>query len=136
MSIFDDALAAARDAVRSTFGMEMVITAMRAGDYTAGQPDPARPAYGAVGVLHEHSTVRGGEDGITASSDGSRRSGGGVDVATAPTRISFDMADLRHGIPAAGTRIDMPGAGRRFEVAHAAPPNGGRCILYVTEVAP
>lgn len=136
MAIFDDALAAARDAVKSTFGQSMVVTALRASDYCAARPDPAQPAYEVVGVLHEHSTVRGGEEGITVSSDGSRKSGGGVDIATSPTRISVDVAALRHGVPSAGTWIDIPSAGRRFEVTHAAPPNGGRVFIYVTEIAP
>lgn len=135
-SPFDDALKAARGAVRHVFSQPMTITAIRPGEYSAATPDPARPVYTAPGVLHEHTSRRDGETGITERSDGGRPGGRfGFDLAAAPTRISFDLVDLRHGIPNAGTLIVLADGRRRFEVLHAAPPNGGRIFLYVTEIA-
>lgn len=135
MSIFDDALAAARGAVKTTFARPMTITAMLVSDYKGAVPDASRPAYTIDGVLHEHATGRGGsEEPITERSDGQRPGGRfGVDLVAAPTRISLDVADLAHGIPDAGTVITLADA-RRFEVLRAAPPNGGRVFLYVTEL--
>lgn len=137
MSLFDDTLAAARTAVRATYARAMVVTAMTAGEYRAATPDPTREPLAIEGVLHEHViTRRGGEEAIVERSDGGRPGGRfGIDLAGAPTRISFDLDALAGWIPPAGTIVALDDSSRRFEVTHAAPPNGGRIFLYVTEIA-
>lgn len=137
MSLFSEALALARETVTATFAGPMTLTAMIVSEYKGGAPDPSRAPLTIPGVLHEHSTRRGGEEGITERTDGGRPGRSfGIDMATAPTRISFDLADLGGWVPPQGTRIAEDASGRCFEVTHPAPPNGGRVFLYVTELSP
>lgn len=133
MSIFDDALAAAREAVAATYGQPMSVEPKKEG-YSGSGPDPARPSFVVTGVLHEFAQSGHGEPALIERSDGGRPGGRfGIDIAAAPTRISFDVAAI------AGRRI-APGDlvllidGRRFEVTHAAPPNAARQSFFVTEV--
>lgn len=139
MSFFDEALASARDAVAATYGQEMTIHPR-----SGGVADPDHPSFTAVGVLHEFAVRRFGgtnqESGLSERVPGSR-AGRRFDVTTpaAPTRISFDLSappptGLGGAVPSEGTLIDLTD-GRRFEMTHSAPPNGGRVVLFVTEVA-
>lgn len=136
MSLFEEALGRAREAVDGTYGQPMTVTAMVASDYKAAVPDPQRPPLtGIIGVLHEHVTAKGGEPSVIERSDGGRPGGRfGVDIAAAPTRISFAVDTLGGWIPPEGTRIRLDGSGRLFEVNLAAPQNGGRIAFHVSEV--
>lgn len=141
MGLFDDALDAARAAVKETYGRAMTLTAMtKAGDFKPAAPDPNRPPLTITGTLHEHvtpSASRAAEDTIIERSDGDRPGTKfGVDLAAAPTRIGFDVADLGGWMPPEGTIITMgaaPGI-RTFRVSYAGPQNAGRITFYVTEV--
>lgn len=135
MSLFDEALAAARGAVADTYGRPMTITPMLPAKFKGGTVDPARPAFDAVGILHEFAIGGRGEPALIERSDGGRPGRAfGVDLAGAPTRISFDLGDLAGRVPVAADRITL-GDGRVFEISHAAPPNGGRQSFFVAEVA-
>lgn len=140
MSIFGDALGAARDGVRDTYAVPMTITPVVASDYKGAHPDPNRPPLPCgSGILHEHVINRRGagdrEGGVIERTDGGRPGGRfGIDIASAPVRISFDVADLGGWLPPQGTWIDIDGTGRRFEVTHAGPISAGRVTLFVTEL--
>lgn len=137
MSLFEDALAASRDAVSATYAVPMTVTPMVTSNYGAAHPDPNRAAFvGVPGVLHEHVIGAGGQSKQTAlveRSDGGRPGGRfGFDLAGAPTRISFDLVDLGGWVPPEGTRISIDGTDRVFRVVQPAPVNGGRITLFVT----
>ncbi len=138
MSIFGEALLAARAAVTGTYAVPMTVTAMVSSDYRGPTPDPNRPPLVDVpGILHEHVVQRRGVDEATLveRTDGGRPGGRfGVDVAAAPIRISFDLADLGGWEPTADTRIAV--GSRLFEVTHPAPQAAGRIVLFVTEISP
>jgi hypothetical protein len=139
MSIFADALAAAREAVTGTYAQPMIVTAMVASEYRGASPDPARPAFTVPGILHEHVVQRRGVDEATLveRTDGGRPGGRfGVDVAAAPIRISFDLVDLGGWEPPSNTRITVEASGRVFEVTHPAPRAAERIVLFVTEISP
>lgn len=133
MSIFDDALSAARSAVDATYARAMTVEPRKEG-YSGSAPDPSRPSFDLRGVLHEFPSGSHGEASLIERSDGGRPGGRfGVDIAAAPIRVSFDLAALdgRHIVPGDLVRLLD---GRRFEVTHAAPSNAGRQFFFVTEI--
>lgn len=140
MSIFREALAAARNAVHDTYAEPMTITAMLAGEYRAAVPDPARPALHVVTtVLHEFAarrTAAAGAENAVVERVGEKSFGKafGFEAETAPTRISLDVAELGDWIPPSGTIFEANDSGRRFEVSHAGPQNGGRMTFFVVEI--
>ena len=142
MALFDDALAAARDSVQATYARPMTFMAMSAvTKYKPAGPDPDRPPLTIDGVLHDFAVGRRGQSQVVERSDGGRPGGRfGFDLSAASVRISVDDDDLAGWAPAVGTRIVALSrfAGdpsRTFDVTQTLPPNGGRRILYVTEVA-
>lgn len=140
MSLFDDALAAARQAVTDTYAVPMTLTAIAAnGRYKAGAPDPSRPPLTIPGIFHAFAAGHHGRDGAGAQREGVERSDGsrpgarfGADMIAGEEKVSFNTDDLAGWLPPDGTLIDVPGRGR-YRVLQSLPANAGRQFFYVTD---